>query len=203
MTQIAQQAPEPKQGARRYPRTFGGLIGSMVVAVLAIVAYWVLQNATHQHPDVRPESVAYLETVGEAQQGGYTLVYPPSLPTGWKATSIHLTPGDSPIWGLGFLTARGDYVGVQQQESSLGDLLDTYVDKAARRGADTRIASPIASTWSSWSDSGGDHAFATTFKVSGRTQMLLVYGSAPVADLTAVAESLTTAPRESGAQPSS
>ncbi|UDY22902.1 DUF4245 domain-containing protein [Nocardioides sp. Kera G14] len=190
----AGQPTEPTQGARRYPRTFGGLIGSMVVAVIAIVAYWGIQNLTHDHPEVKLDAVAYTETVGTVQEAGYTVAYPSSLPTGWKATSVHFTPGDHPTWGLGILTKSGTYAGVAQADVDLSSLLTTYVDKAARQGADATIRSQIGSTWSTWSDSGGDHAFATTIDVKGAKQAVLVYGSAPVADLRDLAASLTTAP---------
>ncbi|MFT4261767.1 MAG: DUF4245 family protein [Nocardioides sp.] len=192
MTQTA-PSPEPTQGARRYPRTFGGLIGSMVVLVLAVVVYWGVQNLTHDHPTVKPEAVAYRETVAQVQQAGYTVAYPTSLDKGWKATSVHFTPGDRPAWGLGVLTSAGTYVGVAQEDADLSDLLTTYVDTSARQGADATISSPVGSTWTTWSDSGGDHAYATTLSVGGEEQTLLVYGSASTADLQSVVESLSTA----------
>lgn len=181
---------EPQTGARRYPRTFGGLIGSMIVLVLAVVAYYVVQRAFHDEPEVRPEAVDYLQTVQAAQQGGYTIVYPASLPAGWRATEVHFTPGDRPVWGLPMLTDDGRYVGIQQEDAPLDDLLDTYLPKGAHQGADAHLDSPVGSTWTTWSDGKRDHAFAT--QVGEDT--VLVYGSAPVADLERLVGLLTTAP---------
>lgn len=189
MTQTQQASPEPTQGARRYPRTFGGLIGSMIVAVVAVVIYVVLQNGTHERPDIQPEAVDYLDTVATVQAASYTIAYPPTLAQGDIATAVRFTPGDRPAWGLSVYTAGEKFIGVQQQDDSLSSLLTTYVDKKARQGKDVTLGGPLGATWTTWSDAGGDHAFAT--EVEGDT--VLVYGSAPVAELRAMAQSLTTA----------
>jgi hypothetical protein len=181
---------ELQTGARRYPRTFGGLIGSMIVLVLAVVGYYVVQNATHDQPEVKVEAADYLDTVRSVQQAGVRVAYPASLPEGWIARDPRFTPGDRPVWGLPMLTDDGRYVGVQQQDAPLSDLLDTYLPEGARQGEDVRLDSPVASTWTSWSDGKRDHAFAA--EVGEDT--LLVYGSAPVADLEELVRRLTTAP---------
>ncbi len=78
---------------------------------------------------------------------------------------MRFTPGDRPVWGLGMLTSAragaGAYAGVEQEDADLDTLLDTYVDKAARQGEDVTItpvdaaaAAGIATTWTTWSDSG-------------------------------------------------
>jgi hypothetical protein len=173
----------------------------MIVLVIAVLAYWGFQEFFNERPEIKPEAVAYLETVGAVQDGGYTVAYPPSLPSGWIATSVRFTPGDRPVWGLGTLTDAGDYAGVEQEDADLDTLLDTYVDKAARQGDDVTItpsvtgASPeIATTWTTWSDTDGDHALATTMTIEDEQQTLLVYGSAPMADLKDLAASLVTTP---------
>lgn len=183
---------EPQTGARRYPRTFGGLIGSMIVLVLAVLGYYVVQNVTHDEPEVKVEAFDYLPTVRTIQDAGYRVVYPSSLPSGWIARKDQqlFTPGDRPAWKLPMLTDRGKYVGIQQQDAPLDDLLETYLPKGARQGEDARLRSSVASTWTTWSDGKRDHAFAA--KVGEDT--LLVYGSAPVADLEELIGRLTTAP---------
>jgi hypothetical protein len=194
VTQTQDAPSKPTQGARRYPRTFGGLIGSMIVAVIGVVIYWALQNATHDRPEIQPEAIDYLGTVQTVQEAKYTVAYPPSLPEGWMATAVRFTPGDRPVWGLSILTADQKYVGVEQEDDDLSTLLTTYVDKHARQGEDVTLDSALSTsptTWTTWSDAGGDHALAT--EIDGQT--LLVYGSAPVADLTEVAESLTLPPQ--------
>ena len=183
---------EPQTGARRYPRTFGGLIGSMIVLVVAVVGYWVVQNLTHDEPHVKPVAVDYLDTVRAVQEAGVDVVYPQSLPKGWIARDPQFTPGDRPVWALPMLTGAEKFVGIQQEDAPLADLLGTYLPRGARKGEDVEMPSRLAgvTTWSSWSDGTRDHAFATTVG----EDTLLVYGSAPVADLKRVIEELTTAP---------
>jgi hypothetical protein len=182
---------EPQSGARRYPRTFGGLIGSMIVLVLAVVGYYVIQNVLHDQPDGAPVPADYLSTVKLVQGAGVQVAYPPSLPKGWIAShEPEFTPGDRPVWSMPMLTDDGEFVGIQQEDAPLSDLLDVALPKGARQGEDVRIDSQVARSWSSWSSSNDDHAFAA--KVGDDT--LLVYGSAPIADLKTLIGRLTTAP---------
>ena len=187
---------EPQSGARRYPRTFGGLIGSMIVLVVAVVGYWVAQNLTHDEPHVKPEAVDYLSTVRAVQGAGVKVVYPRSLPSGWIArdSDNKFVPGDRPVWQLPILTKDGRFVGIHQTNAPLKDLLAQDLPNGAKQGADLRIESDLGggkpTSWSSWSDGKRDHAFAT--QVGGDT--LLVYGSAPVGDLKRLIGLLTTAP---------
>ena len=181
---------EPQTGVKRYPRTFAGLIGSMIVLVLAVLGYYVFRNVLSEDLERKPEAVDYLDTVVAAQDAGLPLVYPAQLPSGWIATDVRLTPGDRFTWGLPMLTDAEKFVGIQQEDTDLRSLLDIYVDEHARQGADATIHSDVADTWSTWSDSGGDHAYAA--EVGGTT--VLVYGSAPVRDLQELVSRLTTAP---------
>jgi hypothetical protein len=164
----------------------------MIVLVVAVVGYWVVQNATHDQPEVTPTAVAYRETVQAAQQGGYTIVYPAALPKDWIARDPIFTPGDRPVWQLPMLTDDGTFVGIHQADAPLSDLLDTDLPRGARQGDDVTLKSRLGgtTTWTSWSDGKRDHGFAT--EVGEDT--LLVYGSAPVADLERLVEQLTTAP---------
>jgi hypothetical protein len=186
---------EPRAGAKRYPRTFGGLIGSMIVLVLAVVGFYVLQNVTHDQPDGKPTGYDYLGTVRAVQSAGTKVAYPRTLPAGWIANGEpSFTPGDRPVWGMPMLTRAGTFVGIQQQDAPLQDMLGQALPNGARPGPDvhlgSRLTGPESKTWSSWSDGKRDHAFAT--KVGSDT--LLVYGSASVDDLKTLISRLTTAP---------
>lgn len=189
---MSQPQTEPQSGARRYPRTFGGLVGSMIVLVAAVLVFVALREVFREQPDVRPEAVDYLETVAAAQGAGIEVVYPTELPEGWIATDVRLTPGDRLVWGLPMLTDDEKFVGIQQEDADLDTLLETYVDEDARQGADVTIDSGVGSRWSSWTDEGGDHAFAAEV---GETTVL-VYGSAPVTDIKELVSRLSTAPVE-------
>jgi hypothetical protein len=65
----------------------------LVVVVLAFVAF---RAFFRDNDAVDVEPVDYLAVVAPAQQAGIRIVYPPSLPEGWTATSVDFVPGESP-----------------------------------------------------------------------------------------------------------
>jgi hypothetical protein len=69
------------------------------------------------------------------------------------------------------------------------ELVAAYVGGDATQGDDVRVDGSVAPAWQTFSDPGGDHAFAA--QVGGQT--VLVYGSASEEQLRRVVESLTTA----------
>jgi hypothetical protein len=184
---------EPRQGARRYPRTFGGLIGSLIVAVAVVVGYWVAQNLTHDAgTSITP--VHYLSQVATVQQaqvageaGDLKAVYPTSIPQGWSANSSGYVPGKHPQWRLGFLTGSDTFIGIAQAHDTVAGMVSIYVDKHAVTDATVHHPTAVGDTWRTFSDSGGDHAYA--LRLGDYT--LLVYGSADSADFDALLSRLT------------
>jgi hypothetical protein len=177
--------------AGRYQRSFGGLIGAMVVILLAIGAFVAFRAVNRDVPDGGPDPIDYLEQVGYAQEADLTVVYPSSLPEGWYATSVTLGQETPPAWGIGMLTDSGSFVGIRQEQDDVEDLLATYVDEEHVDEAPAiTVEGSIAPEWQGWTDQGGDRAYAA--EVDGET--VLVYGSASEADLRTVVERLTTEP---------
>jgi hypothetical protein len=175
----------------RYQRTTSGLLASLLATVLAVVGFVGFRALNRDDLEVRPEKVDYLATVEALQLDGSRPVYPAELPDGWLPTSVDVVPGTVALsWGIGILTDDDLFVGVRQSSQSLPDLLETYVDERAEEGDPVTIASPLATTWRSFSDAGGDHAYAAEVG----DQWVLVFGSASEADLQAVVASLTTDP---------
>jgi hypothetical protein len=170
----------------RYQRSFSGMLGALVVLLLVIGGFIAFRAVTRDDLEVEPEQVDYLETVRLAQQADLTVVYPPSVPEGWQATSVESQPGRE--WGIGFLTPDG-FAGIHQSEDSSNDLLETYVDEAPTEGDPVTIA---GQEWEAWSDDGGDRGYLG--EVDG--QQVLVYGSESAETLQSLAASLTTAPLE-------
>ncbi len=186
-------APDPSVPGRpgRYQRTTSGLLASLLATVLAVVGFVGFRALNRDDLEVRPEKVDYLATVEALQLDGSRPVYPAELPDGWLPTSVDVVPGTVALsWGIGILTDDDLFVGVRQSSQSLPDLLETYVDERAEEGDPVTIASPLATTWRSFSDAGGDHAYAAEVG----DQWVLVFGSASEADLQAVVASLTTDP---------
>ncbi len=85
------------------------------------------------------------------------------------------------------LNDEGRFVGIRQQDTSVADLVELYVDEDAVAGEDVTVDSDIADTWQTWSDEGGDIGYSTELG----DEALLVYGSAPAEDIEAYLGLLT------------
>ncbi|WP_122816602.1 DUF4245 family protein [Nocardioides pantholopis] len=174
----------------RYQTSIRGLIGAMVVLLLAVAGFVVFREVTRDNPEFEVEPVEYLGAVADQQRAGRTVVYPASLPKGWVVTSITYTPGDRPGWGMGILTDDGTFAGLRQQEESLVQLLDVYVDEETTETEPITVTGSVAPRWEGYADEGGDHAYAAELG----EETVLVFGSASQADLEELIEELTTAP---------
>jgi hypothetical protein len=187
---------EPRERPSRYDRSFGGLIAALIATVLFVGAYVGFRAFIREQPDIEPESVHYLSCVSDLQGADTTVAYPVALPAGWLDTSVAYERGASPSWRIGILTDRGAFVGLVQQKDDPEDLVRRYVDKAPIPGDDASPENGLGvTTWQTWSDRGGDHAFSAVVDsgpLAGQT--LLVYGSATVEEQAALIDLLTVAP---------
>jgi hypothetical protein len=192
VSQTAHPATEPAEPTgrpARYQRSFGGLVGSMIVLVVVLVAFVILRSLNRDDPEAHPEAVDYLGTVRLAQAADLDVLYPPALPDGWRATRVD--SGD--VWSISMLTDDGDFVGLKQvlrPGTSLDDLVETSVDEDATEGEAVGADSVLAPRWRTFTDSGGDTAYAA--EVGG--DWVLVFGSAPADELLDVAASITDQP---------
>ncbi len=174
----------------RYSRSFNGLLGALIVTVVAVVGVAAVRAFITDSEPFTPEPVDYLATVAQIQDGRVDVVYPPSLPEGWIATDVDFRPGPSPSFSLSALTDDGRYVGLQEQDAPLEELLRTYVDENYRQADPLSVEGGVARRWSGYSDAGGDTAYAA--EVGGR--QVLVFGSASPEQLAGVVRSLTAEP---------
>ncbi len=170
----------------RYSRTSNGLLASLVVTVLVVVAFVAFRGLFRDQPAIEREAVDYLGTVEAAQGAGMELVYPETLPDGWIATSIDFIPGKPPAWGIGMLTDDGRFVGLRQEDADVADLVEEFVDDNAESGGAATLDSALSTgRWQTWADSGGDLAYSTTLNEragSATGDTLLVFGSADQED---------------------
>jgi hypothetical protein len=172
----------------RYQRSATGMVGALVATLLLIGAVVALRSFTSTDLDVKPTPVDYRASVRYLQQSGFRIVYPGSLPKGWTVTRVDDASGRRPGLGLSILTADGAYIGFQQSPLSLPELITTYVDASPAAGAPVAVQGGVRRHWATWTDTGGDTALAGRW----HHESLLVFGSAPQADLEVVAEALTT-----------
>jgi hypothetical protein len=176
--------------AGRYNRSAGGLVGSMIVLVLVVIGIVIFRGTFRDTPTYEPDHVDYLALVTSIQQGaGLEPVYPASLSDGWFVKAATFTSDDRPVFDLAITTDEGHFAGLHQEDRSVDELVDTFVGTDATEGDQVQLDSSVAPTWQTFSDPGGDHAFAA--QVGDDT--VLVYGSAPEDDLRTLVESLTTA----------
>jgi len=162
------------------------MVGAMVILLLIIGAYVGFRALNRDELEVEAERVDYLAAARFAQESDWTVVYPSTVPEDWKPTSVESRPGE--VWGIGFVTPDG-FAGLHQSEDSAADLLTTYVGEDAAELGPVQIEGGAA-PWQAYKDSGGDLGFLG--EVDG--EPVLVYGSAPTADLQRLAGSLTTEP---------
>lgn len=176
-----------QQPSRRYQRSFPALVGAMLVTVAFVLVFVGWRALFRSDVDIEPAPVEWTESVELADEAGLPVVRPRALPEGWTATSVELRAGDDPRWGLGVLTDDEQFIGIRQEDSSVEELVRTYVDEEAVAGEDAAVASDVTDTWQTWTDEGGDRGYSTELG----DEAVLVYGSAPAEDIEAYLRLLT------------
>lgn len=169
-------------GGGRYQRSTGGLVGAMVVTVVAVVGFWALNALKTDHKTTSPRAVDYSAMMRAGRADHKLLVMAPtSLPQGWKATSATYETGTTPSWHLGVLTDTGKYVGVEEELGGVKDLVAAHVDENAEQGKDVTID---GQTYQTWTDAGGDYGLSRTVRIGGGdVESYLVVGTAPDATI--------------------
>jgi hypothetical protein len=154
------------------------MIGALLVLVVIVVAFVTFQEVNTGPPANPVHAIDYQPTLKYARrQAHFQLLAPPSLPAGWRATSVTFEPQGHQRWHLGVLTDQNKYVGLEQSDTPVRSMVQEYVDPAASRGRPVTVA---GKAWSIWSDSGGDTALvrrqggATTLVVGTATRAVLV-----------------------------
>jgi hypothetical protein len=174
----------------RYQRSMSGMIGALVVTLVAIGSFVAWRAVNRSDVDIAPEPVDYLASVKYLQDAGKSVAYPPSLPAGWTATSANYGAGRDFSWDMGALTGAGDFAGLRQQDASVDQLVSEYVDKNAVEGRTVTLDDAVASSWRTFTDSGGDYALVTELE----NETVMVFGSARPQLLRDLAASLVMTP---------
>ncbi len=158
------------QQAGRYQRSFGGLIGAMLVLVAVVMAFVAFRSVVRNDPPDPVKPVEYFTSAEYARtQVDYPLLAPRELPTGWIATSVTFTPGEEEAWHLGMLTEERRYVGLEQARRTLADMVEQHVDPEAEQGEDVTVE---GETWQTWTDDT-DTALVREDPVTGVTTLVV------------------------------
>ena len=170
-----------------YQQSVSGLVGALILALLLIAAVWGL-SLLHGRPSVqRAEAIDFSAELREARaQSPFEILAPTDTPSGWDATSATWQgAGPEVSWHLGFRTDDGEYVALEQGNEPAIRFI------AVRTPAD-QPAEPVVIADETWtaltSDDEDEHAFV----LAGDGATTLVTGTAPVPDLIAFTESLSS-----------
>ena len=143
----------------RYQRSFTGMVGAMVVLLLAVGAFVLFRDLVRDDPVSPVKAVDYQGPADYARDtAAFDLLAPDELPEGWIATSVTFTEGADEreqAWHLGTLTDERRYVGLEQAARPVSGMVEEFVDAEAVQGDDVELA---GRTWETWTDAGDDLA---------------------------------------------
>lgn len=184
-------AGEPTGGAGRYNGSPTGVIGAMILTVVLVLGVVLVRSLfradVNQGP---PQAIDYLDTVLVYQTNGLEVVYPSALPDGWIVTEISAEAGERPTYRINLYTDDDTFVGIRQENASVDNLIETYVDASPSEEDPLTGVGGVAATWEGWSDSGGDRAFSA--EVGNDT--VVVYGDVSADDLSSLVALLSIDP---------
>lgn len=161
----------------RYQRSVPGMVGAMIVLVVLVGAFVLLRDLNRVDPVSPVQPVDFQQPADYARgEADFELLAPEELPEGWTATSVRFTDGREQAWHLGVLTAERRYVGLEQADRPVSDMVEDFVDEDAERGEDVTVA---GEQWESWTDEDDDLALVRqTDEVT-----TLVVGAVPLTTL--------------------
>jgi len=180
-----------EQGGR-YQRSMSGMVGALVVTLVAIGGFVAFRALNRDNLEVRPEPVDYLGSVRYIQKAGDTVAYPSVLPSRWVCTGAGYDPGRVRAWEMGVLTEDDTFVGLREEDASVEGLVHEFVDEDATEGRPVELESALAESWRTFTDRGGDYAVAAEIG----DEALLVYGNATRQEINDFAATLVTSPVE-------
>jgi len=168
---MTQPAPNPHT-----QRSVAGMVGSMIVVVIAVVAWVGFRSAISDPPEPPPRVVDWTVSVNIGRQAGALAMYAPdALPVGWSAKDARYTGGTFPKWQLALRTNDVRTVSVTEALTSAESLVED-IDKDADQGEDITINGV---RWQTWKFSKGDYGVSlVTQSPTGAPESVLVHGSA-------------------------
>jgi len=145
---------------RGYDRSFGGLTGAIVAALLLIGAVFLFTRLPAGDEPDGPPTVEYERILEFARaEAPFDVLAPASVPAGWRATTVSFkTTADADNWHLGFLVDEREYVAVDQSTAEPDDVL---AGASPARGEDEPVQVDGA-MWDVYTDGDDDHALVRT-----------------------------------------
>ncbi|TXS53252.1 DUF4245 domain-containing protein [Streptomyces sp. uw30] len=168
-------------GSNGKQKTVRNMVLSLGVTVLAAGVIYVFVPHDDKAPDL-PRIDYRVELLTARRAASYPVVAPQGLADTWKATSVRFKGADFDAWHLGFHTADGDYVQVEQSAEKPA----TFLEKATQGGRATKVTEEIGDrTWTRYT---GGRYDALVHQEKGATTV--VAGTGSFEQLTQMAKAL-------------
>lgn len=192
--------PPPSGKPGRYPRTFNGLVGSMIVLVLGVLVFVGFRALFRSDASVDIEAVDYLSVVRLAQENGFPAAYPAEVPDGWTPTTSRFEGTDGTQWSLGMVTDDEGFVGVKVVTAGVDDTLEETLGEDYEEGGPVEVDAAEPALAGEWASATEGIDTALTLRVPAPAEVgadevtVVVYGSLDADELADVAAGLTTEP---------
>ncbi|MER5937706.1 DUF4245 domain-containing protein [Streptomyces sp. NPDC001928] len=168
-------------GSNGKQKTVRNMVLSLGVTVLAAGVIYVFVPHDDKAPDL-PRIDYRVELLTARRAASYPVVAPQGLSDTWKPTSVRFKGADFDAWHLGFHTAGGDYVQVEQSAEKPA----TFLEKATQGGRATKVTEEIGDrTWTRYT---GGRYDALVHQEKGATTV--VAGTGSFEQLTQMAKAL-------------
>lgn len=170
-----------------YRSSTGGLVGALIASAGLIALVGLLTLFQARDGDDPTPAFDYTVALATARgQAPFVVLAPKTLPSGWYATSADSSVS-GPVygWHLGLITDGGDYVGLEQSNEASQSFIAAST-KADQPGEPVRID---GASWQTLTRGPETALVLVTHEAAPITTV--VTGTAPQADLTAFASSLT------------
>ncbi|MFF0449369.1 DUF4245 domain-containing protein [Streptomyces sp. NPDC004609] len=170
------------------------ILSMAVIGAVVAVIYMFVPHDDSKDP---VKAIDYrIELVTAQRAAPYPVMAPEGLPKGWRPTSVSYVRAEGDAWHLGFLDPDRRYVAIEQSTQAPGKYVPKVTHQARNTGG-THMVDGRA--WQRWE---GEKYDALVRVDRGVTTV--VTGSAPMAQLTAMAEALESSkpPETPGPTPS-
>ncbi len=168
-----------------YRQSVSGLVGAVAACLGLILVIWLLSRLQGGDDVEAAPTVNYSAQLETARaEASFDVLTPATVPEDWRATSVDWdVAGPVETWQLGFLTDDDEFVGLEQGNAQASDVVEGATP------AD-RPGSPVTIEGDSWQTLSSGEGETALVLVDGDITVV-VTGTAPEADLTAFAASLS------------